>query len=55
MLSPYLDILKYDLRIRFLALSGKINQFFSRRGDFFAFTNILVRVQISSLDSDVFR
>ena len=29
MLSPYLDILKYNLRLRFLALYGKNNHNFS--------------------------
>ena len=29
MLSPYLGMLKYNLRLRFLALYGKINHNFS--------------------------
>ena len=40
-LSPYLDILKYVLRLRFLALEGKTNQLCLPWGRFFSFIRIL--------------
>ena len=44
----YLDILKYDLRLRFLALKGKINQKVLSSGRFFVSLKFLYNLRLAA-------